>query len=327
METNAAGATPTLPDHLQAPCLHAGFWMRFAAYLIDSLVLMPVLLVLEFFLILPPIIAQRGQGNPGQFLGAYLLAWLVMGAVWWVYYALFESSTLQATPGKLALALRVTDLQGRRLGFGRASGRFFGKIVSRLILDIGYMMAGWTERKQALHDMMAGTCVVRRDWLLLWEKNGLDDSVPVPSKTPTWAVVLIVVGVLFCVLTPIVAILAAIAIPAYQDYVIRSQVMEGVTMAVPAEPAIKEYADNHNGMLPADNMAAGLASSASINGNYVSAVQVENGEIIAIFGKRANMHIAGKHVVLHPDYRSGQLYWSCRSDDIDNKYLPPKCRQ
>jgi len=80
----------------------------------------------------------------------------------WLYFAMMESSVYQATLGKMALGLQVTDRQGNRIGFARASGRFFGKIVSGMILLIGYMMAGWTERKQALHDMLADTLVVRK---------------------------------------------------------------------------------------------------------------------------------------------------------------------
>jgi uncharacterized RDD family membrane protein YckC len=73
-----------------------------------------------------------------------------------------ESSPQQATLGKMALGLKVTDLQGERLSFARATGRYFGKIVSSLILFVGFMMAGWTEKKQALHDIMAGTLVVKK---------------------------------------------------------------------------------------------------------------------------------------------------------------------
>jgi uncharacterized RDD family membrane protein YckC len=80
----------------------------------------------------------------------------------WLYFALMESSTWQATLGKKALGLEVTDLEGKRIGFGRASGRFFGKILSVLILWIGFIMAGFTEKKQALHDMLAGTLVIRK---------------------------------------------------------------------------------------------------------------------------------------------------------------------
>ena len=73
-----------------------------------------------------------------------------------------ESSSKQATLGKLALGIVVTDLNGNRISFGRATGRYFGKIVSGMIFAIGYIMAGITERKQALHDIMASCLVVLR---------------------------------------------------------------------------------------------------------------------------------------------------------------------
>lgn len=151
---------------------YGGFWIRFLAYIIDSMVL------------------AIGGGIFGAILGGMIgfvmgvsgsgedIA-LVSGAVGnvvgivlnWLYFALMESSTWQATLGKKALGLVVTDLDGRRIGFVRATGRYFAKIVSGIILLIGFMMAGWTQRKQGLHDMMAGTLVwkasspelVRRD--------------------------------------------------------------------------------------------------------------------------------------------------------------------
>ena len=79
----------------------------------------------------------------------------------WLYYASMESSSAQATLGKMAVGVKVTDDSGARIGSGCATGRYFGKIVSALILLVGYMMAGWTEKKQVLHDMMAGTLVVK----------------------------------------------------------------------------------------------------------------------------------------------------------------------
>lgn len=80
----------------------------------------------------------------------------------WIYYSLLESSAWQATLGKKALGLEVTDLEGHRISFGRATGRFFGKILSAFILLIGFIMAGFTEKKQALHDILAGTLVIRK---------------------------------------------------------------------------------------------------------------------------------------------------------------------
>jgi uncharacterized RDD family membrane protein YckC len=82
----------------------------------------------------------------------------------WLYHALMESSEWQATLGKKALGLVVTDMAGQRVSFGRSTGRHFGKIITNMVpLLIGYIMAGFTAKKQALHDMLAGCLVLRRN--------------------------------------------------------------------------------------------------------------------------------------------------------------------
>jgi len=149
------GGDGLLPIFQEAPLLYAGFWMRVASYIVDSIITSVALFVVLFIILLITGVDRTNYQAIGS--GVDLLFIIAV----WLYFALFESSSLQATPGKLALGLRVTDDQGRRIGFGRATGRYFGKIISGLILCIGYMMAGWTRRKQALHGMMAGCCVVR----------------------------------------------------------------------------------------------------------------------------------------------------------------------
>ena len=105
-------------------------------------------------------------------MGPALLAQTVLG---WLYFALCESSAWQATPGKRVLGLRVTDLEGRRLGFARATGRYFGKLLSAFFLCIGFLMVAWTQRKQGLHDLLAQTLVL----------NGRADAAPArPSQAP-----------------------------------------------------------------------------------------------------------------------------------------------
>ena len=79
----------------------------------------------------------------------------------WLYFALLESSSMQGTLGKKALGMIVTDLSGNRIGFGRATGRYFGKILSAIILGIGFIMVAFTERKQGLHDLLANTLVYK----------------------------------------------------------------------------------------------------------------------------------------------------------------------
>jgi uncharacterized RDD family membrane protein YckC len=79
----------------------------------------------------------------------------------WIYEAAMESSSKQATLGKMVFGMRVTDLAGNRISFARATGRHFAKYISAMILLVGYIMAGFTQNKQALHDMIAGTLVRR----------------------------------------------------------------------------------------------------------------------------------------------------------------------
>jgi uncharacterized RDD family membrane protein YckC len=123
----------------------AGFWLRAGAHLIDDVLLgVGVGILLVFGVRFPAAIA----------LTVFLLAW--------IYNATMESSRHQGTLGKMALGLTVTNPQGRPISFGRASGRYFAKFITGLIpLGVGYAMAGFTEKKQALHDMIAGSLVVR----------------------------------------------------------------------------------------------------------------------------------------------------------------------
>ena len=152
---------------------YAGFWKRFAAYLIDSILLG----VLSFFVLIP-LVAMLGivgsEMSPMEyepedatamiagFIGAYLMFMLVITVGTWLYFALMESSKNQGTLGKMALGIKVTDLQGNRITFGRATGRYFAKFISAMVLMIGYIIAGFTEKKQALHDIIASCLVVNK---------------------------------------------------------------------------------------------------------------------------------------------------------------------
>jgi uncharacterized RDD family membrane protein YckC len=86
---------------------------------------------------------------------------IITQVVAWIYEAWMTSSDRQATVGKIAVGLKVTDLNGQRISFARATGRHFAKILSAMILMIGFIMVAFTERKQGLHDLLAGTLVVK----------------------------------------------------------------------------------------------------------------------------------------------------------------------
>jgi len=168
-------AVPAYAGYAAVPrAEYAGFWVRFLAFLIDNAVM-----GIGFVLILIPLIFLTGLGgfigeiHPNEDMndvGIFMLFGLLFLAatvslLWtWLYHALMESSEWQATVGKRLLGLVVTDMAGRRVSFGRATGRHFAKIVTNMVpAFIGYIMAGFTERKQALHDMIAGCLVLRRN--------------------------------------------------------------------------------------------------------------------------------------------------------------------
>jgi uncharacterized RDD family membrane protein YckC len=139
---------------------YAGFWLRFVAYIIDSILLGILNFILNMIFQVQGSIFMPHSGTQAAFTGFFVV--MAEWAIAWLYFAFMESSQMQATLGKLALGLVVTDMSGQRITFGRATGRYFGKIISGLTLLIGYMMAGWTQQKQALHDIMANCLVIRR---------------------------------------------------------------------------------------------------------------------------------------------------------------------
>ncbi len=150
---------------------YAGFWKRFVAYIIDD-----IILSVAGVLVALPLGALFGLGFLSNISGdpesagplvalaasAIVLAIVVVVVASWLYFALMESSVNQGTLGKMALGIKVTDMDGNRISFGKATGRYFGKIVSGMIMYIGFIMAGFTQKKQALHDIMASCLVVNK---------------------------------------------------------------------------------------------------------------------------------------------------------------------
>jgi uncharacterized RDD family membrane protein YckC len=141
---------------------YGGFWIRVVAFIIDAIIVRIV--------VAPVGMIFGGLGMAGMMTGLHRapLALLGGGVTFilalfgsWLYEALMESSSYRATLGKMIFGMKVTDLYGNRICFGRATGRHFAKWLSAMVLFIGYIMVGFTERKQGLHDLLAGTLVRR----------------------------------------------------------------------------------------------------------------------------------------------------------------------
>ena len=177
-EFQSCGALTSAPPNVPTPCRanpygagpygqnsqgknpvtlsYAGFWKRVAASLIDFAILFPAGFIIGIFFGFIYVTVFGTQ--EGLQASATIFGWICN----WLYMVLMESSSLQATVGKMALGIKVTDMYGHRVSFGRATGRHFSKILSGLIFCVGYMMAGFTNKKQALHDMIAGCLVVNK---------------------------------------------------------------------------------------------------------------------------------------------------------------------
>ena len=126
---------------------YGGFWIRVLASLLDSLVLAIVEISLSIFLM--------------QMYHQTVAISLIMFLIQIAYFTLLESSEYQGTIGKMLVGIKVTDLQGNRISVLNALGRTLAKFLSAIILLIGYLMVAFTEKKQGLHDMLAGTVVVK----------------------------------------------------------------------------------------------------------------------------------------------------------------------
>jgi uncharacterized RDD family membrane protein YckC len=144
--------------------VYAGFWLRLAAYIIDSLALG---LTVGVAILMP--LMNRGVISPANPWAIYtntsrqyVALQLLLMMIQWVYFALLESSAWQASLGKRTLGLVVTDLEGKRISFGRASARYFCSLLSSFILMIGFIMIAFTQRKQGLHDILTGCLVIKK---------------------------------------------------------------------------------------------------------------------------------------------------------------------
>ena len=301
--------------------VYAGFWRRCGALIIDQLILGLGFYAIAFVVAIAA--AASGALDRLQddqvttlFLVAYFGAILAFYVAAALYYSLQESSAHQATPGKRALGIKVTDAQGRRLTRGRALGRWFAAALSYLTFYIGFLLAAFTERKRALHDMVADTLVVDR-WAFTEH----------PERQQRHIGALAILLVVLLVLVPVLAILAAIAIPQYQQYVYRAKVATAIAAAKPLQPLVEE-ARRQAGACPR-NGEGGLRAAGDYAAGDLASVEAgplqDSGACALQLTLRAagNAALDGKRLWLEFDPAGG--HWTCSSEMAD-KYLPRDCR-
>ncbi|WP_051304518.1 RDD family protein [Chitinilyticum litopenaei] len=285
---------------------YAGFWERFAAHFIDNLLIGIVaygLVIVIFMLVGLGAVTQGGEAMSALGVLAMLLTWVILIVVPWLYFAKMESGERRATLGKRALGLAVQRDDGEAIGFGRASGRYFAKMISAMVLMIGYLIQPFTARKQALHDMMSDVVVVRTR-----ERSG----------GALWVVVGVVV--LF-VLVAVIGILAAIAIPAYSEYQKKALLRGAEVQLRAASTMVGEYYLSNDGKLPASLAAAGYTASGTEG--VALEFDADNGVIAATFSK-ARLQDAKLEFVPSLD-DEGNVQWQCEYSGLSETEAPKDC--
>lgn len=272
---------------------YAGFWARFAAVFVDNLILMAITIPLWI------IVALRFSSETIALVG-YLLTFVISIA----YFAFMESSEKSATWGKRWLGMKVLDDKGDRISFGRALARYFAHFFSYITLYIGFIMQPFTGKKQALHDLMSGTVVVN------------------DKKSQNSSAVVIVIAVFFIGIV-VLGILAAIAIPAYQDYVIKAKVSQGVHFGRSASSVVEEYY-LRTGNIP--NQLEDLGFSAA-NGSAIAIVNPNSAVITVTFSPSGQQQLDDHSLIFVPSKNEdGTISWACSSEDIEGRYIPLGCK-
>jgi uncharacterized RDD family membrane protein YckC/type II secretory pathway pseudopilin PulG len=304
----------------------AGFLRRWAAFFVDSLILTAGfygLLTIMFVILgasggFEAMARLDSEDPPPWFWAAYGGASLLyfVGAA--LYYSVMESSASQATVGKMALSIKVTNLEGGRLSWPQALLRWVAAALSYVTLYIGFLMAAFTERKQALHDIVVGTRVVDK-----WAYTEFPER---QQRGLSGCLVAFMIGIGLMILLAVLGIVAAIAIPAYHGYSERAKVIEAIgnAGAVKVEVAVAVEA---SGECP-DNTSEGFAPPESYASQQVRQIEVyglDDGRCAVVIDLTfpASLDPEQRWVELALDRQTRQ--WSCRSALPDNM-LPAHCR-
>ena len=293
-ECSACGAS--LAPVETTELVYAGFWKRFAALFIDGLII-----GLASMLIIAILGLVLGMQS-GLLIGLFYL--LMFGGSAY-YYAMMESGEHSATYGKRWLNLRVLDVEGKRLSKGRALVRWLAHGISNITFYIGYLIQPFTERKQALHDIISSTTVV-------------DDE---PNGSSTGLIITLVVGTF--VLIAVIGIIAAIAIPAYSGYVSKAHVAQAYPQGLAATQVLDRYF-TANGKLP--DTAAEANLPAYSNGNAALSYDTQSGQLVIEFAQGQGI-LAGRHLNFAPTLLiDNTLEWKCSSKDIRPEMLIAQCK-
>ncbi len=290
------------PPPLPAATPYGGFWVRLAAHLVDCFIVGMLSLVVTVVWILALGVQPALESQAPLTIVLILLSQ--------IYHAHFVSSVKMATPGKRLCGLYVTDADGHRLSFIHALGRNLAALLSYLTLYIGFFMAGFTARKQALHDKIAGTLVHRQ-----------------PGVSSVAAIIVIV---MLCVAVPVIGIVAAVAIPAYQDYTMRANMAGVITAVSSARAPIVVYAEQKGAWPTTWDQVESVGGVSPLRLVPEPSRQLVEDIVLerdgAVVASVKIMGTAGR-VRMAPRKMARAIEWSCTSSPEIRKYVPATCRE
>lgn len=281
--------------------IYAGFLRRTVAFVLDR--------SLIYFVSSVGIVAAAGPaGLEGD---SELMVWSMSGAIalLFLYNPIMEASPWQGTLGKVAMGLKVVTATGQRIGILRAFARHLLAFFSSILL-IGYLISAATARRQTLHDLGADCLVVNR------AASIADVGSAQPAKAGSGLMFLIVGAV---AIVPVLGILAAVAIPAYQDYTRKAQVMEALAVGQAAADRVDQFRVRE-GRRPVNLAETGFTGASA----YVTNVDLDDSGVILIGLNLVNL--SGAKLILSPQRSAQGSVWSCRGEKVPEPVLPRTCR-
>lgn len=305
----------------------AGFLRRLAALMIDGVLLGVATYALVFLMLiivgagvggLMTMFEASASGEPpsGPLLFVFVFGFYVLPFIMrWAYYTFFTSSAWQATPGKRAVGIKVVDLEGRRLSTGRATGRWFAAALSYLTFYIGFLMAAFTDRKQALHDLVASTRVVDQ-----WAYTGFPER---QQRGLGGCAIAALVGLGLFFVVFFLGVMAAISLPAYQDYTNRSKLSGVMAERYAIQMAVDEFVLNTD-RCPAslDEIGLDAPTSPLVADTDLGDVGPGQCSIRLLLGGATAAEFDGEYLWFT---RGDDGLWTCGGSMAD-KLLPPECR-
>lgn len=285
--------------------IYAGFWVRLLAVFLDLLVLAAI--AISILVSIAGIIAVNGRDYLFHDSLAMSLFYGAITCMATAYFILMESGVQGATFGKRWLNIKVLDINGGRLSVPRALARLLARLLSYLTLMTGFLIQPVTRRKQALHDMLAGTVVVRAN----------------DSKKISFMASMLVL--LFAFMTPALALFATAGLPAYQQHILKVQLNKGMQAGNKTSLAVARFYLN-NGRLPS---AVSDIDNNDRPSHHIAGIDInqQNGELTVTFSDKVRKAISNKHLLFTPTREADQsISWKCHSNDIETRVLPALCK-